>query len=327
MVRKSLRKVSARTALAPAAVLLVLLVGAAAYANRSVPYGDRVAVPGVSDARPVSAQAVAADGLELRIGPGLEAYDNRTGEHRWSYRREGATALSLVRSGGDAVVVWDDGLITAVRPADHVVRWHRAVPGLESWLRDGGTGDEGGGGPAATGGPSAPPGKDTAAVLERARTVLHPVDDPEPWLGVFTPSLAMGFRDRDGDLRWTTRPSPGCLYDPSRAARTDATLVVAWSCAGTDGSGRALAGQVVGYEIEGRRWAVEAGPQARPVRLDGRRIALSDGPVLGVRVIDTRRGNPVPACGAPWVALAAQVPTGGCPAPAGKSAGGRSGGR
>ncbi|WP_377268804.1 hypothetical protein [Peterkaempfera sp. SMS 1(5)a] len=330
MVRTLLRKPASRTALPPIAVLLVLLAGAAAYANRPVPFGDRVAVPGVSDARPVSSETLAADGLELRIGPGLEAYDSRTGAHRWSYRREGAVALGLVRSGGDAVVVWDDGLVTAVRPGDHRVRWHRAVPGLDSWLRHGGSAADtaepsaavGTGAPAATGRQ-----RGLATAQERARAVLHPVDGPEPWLAVLTPSLAMAFRERDGDIRWIIRPPADCFYDPARAARTDADLVVVRPCADGDGTGTARAGRAEGFGIDGRHWWLRVGPQARPARLDGQRITLADGPVLGVRVIDAGHGAPVPGCRSPWAALAAQLPAGHCPAPAGKSAGGRSGGR
>ncbi|MFF4650117.1 hypothetical protein [Streptomyces sp. NPDC001380] len=304
-----------RAALPPAAVLLVLLAGAAAHAHRPAPYGDRIAAPGAAGVLPAgsagasaggpgpdgpAAGRLAVDGLDLRIGPGLEAYDARTGRHLWSYRRRGAAALHAVRSGGDAVVVWDDGLLTAVRPAGHRVRWHRAVPGLAAWLR---------GGPGGSPGPGGTP-----AAVGRARTVLQPVDGPEPWLGVFTPALAMGFRDRDGDLRWILAPPRGCAFAPDRAARTDAAAVVARPCTGTGDGGRARTVEVAGYGIGGRLWRFTAGPQARPDRLDGRRVAVWDGPVLGVRVVDAVRGAPVPACGDPALRLAAEAPAERCPA-------------
>jgi hypothetical protein len=299
VLRKTLRNLTARPVLPVLAVLLVLIAGAAAHANRPVPYGDRVAVSQVSDA---SAGPSAADGLELRLGRGLEAYDPRSGAQRWSYHREGAAALHLVRSGADAVLLWDDGLITAVQPGYHTVRWHRAVPGLASWLHSD---------PADRAEERLSPAR---LAEQRARTALQPIEGPQPWIGVFIPALAMGFRERDGDLRWTSRPAAGCGYDPWRAARTATTLVVASSCAGAGSGGQALPGEVAGYELEGRRWSVPTGPQARPYRLDDLRVAVTDGPVIGTRVLGSRHGNLLPPCGGPGALFAAPDPGPVCPA-------------
>lgn len=79
--------------------MLVLAAGAAAHANKPVPFGDRVAGPGDAEATPVNSQSLSAADLDLKVGPGLEAFHRQSGEQAWSYRREGATALYLSMAG------------------------------------------------------------------------------------------------------------------------------------------------------------------------------------------------------------------------------------
>lgn len=286
-------------------MLLVLGAGAAAHANRPVPFGDRVAEPGGADASPVSAQSLDTGYLELKVGPGLEAYDRTTGQHSWSYRREGATALHLAMAGESAVVVWDDGLVTSVRPSDHEVRWHRAVPGLSDWLH--GEGESG----AATRTET----ERREIALQRAAAALQPVIEDEPWVAVVTPALTMGFRDRDGDLRFNSRPLAGCSYDPLRAVHTDNAVLVPRSCTGTNSSGHPLPGGITGFRLNAHGWQLNAGPAVVLQRVDAYRVAIDDGPIVGSRVFDTRQGAPETVCGGPAAPFAAVKPHSVCPTP------------
>ncbi|MFJ1703969.1 hypothetical protein [Kitasatospora sp. NPDC088346] len=300
-----LRSLSPRSALPAVAVLLVLGAGAAAHANRPVPFGDRVAEPGGADASPVGAQSLDTGGLELKVGPGLEAYDPSTGEHLWSYRREGATALHLAMAGENAVVVWDDGMITSVRPSDHSVRWHRAVPGLADWLR-------------ADAEPGAADRTETerrATAVKRAAAALQPASVAEAWVAIVTPSLTMGFRDRDGDLRFNSRPQAGCTFDPLRTVHTDDAVLAPRTCT-TDGLGRALPGGISVFELDGGQTAMlNAGPDVALRRVDGYRVAIDDGPIVGTHVFDTRRGAPETVCGATPAPFAAVPAKDSCPRP------------
>ncbi|MEW1911993.1 hypothetical protein AB0442_26720 [Kitasatospora sp. NPDC085895] len=300
---KPLRSLTRRSVLPALAALLVLGAGAAAHANRPVPFGDRVAEPGVADASPVGAQVLDAGALELKVGPGLEAYDRATGDHLWSYRREDATALHLAMAGESAVVVWDDGLVTSVRPSDHQVRWHRAVPGLADWLR-------------ADGEPGAADRTEEqkqATAVRRAAAALQTALEDEPWVAVVTPSLTMGFRDRDGDLRYNSRPPQGCSYDPLRAVHTDNAVLVPRTCVTGPNTGKLLPGGVNGFRLAGRGWQLNAGPEVVLKRLDAHRVTVEDGPILGTRVFDTRRGAPETVCTSPQLPFAAVSPQEGCP--------------
>ncbi|MFE0462962.1 hypothetical protein ACFW1A_27280 [Kitasatospora sp. NPDC058965] len=302
---KPLRTLTPRSALPAAAVLLVLGVGAAAHANRPVPFGDQVSAPGNAGASPVGAQAADPVTPDFRVGPGLEAYDPADGSLLWSYRRDGATALHVSVLAQSAVVVWDDGMITSVQITDHEVRWHRAVPGLADWLR--GTGE---------------PGDDRRTdaqrkqlQLERAASAVQAVTAPEPWVLAVTPGLTMGFRDRDGDLRFNSRPAGGCLYDPARAVATDSTVMLPRACTGTTSAGRALPGGITGFRLDGHGYVLNAGPKVQLKRLDGHRVRIDDGPLVGSTVFDTDLGAPETPCQNPAAPFAALHPQTGCPVP------------
>ncbi|MEU9129753.1 hypothetical protein AB0D08_16865 [Kitasatospora sp. NPDC048540] len=299
-----LRSLTPRSALPAVAVLLVLGAGAAAHANKPVPFGDRVAEPGGADASPAGAQSLDTGGMELKVGPGLEAYAPATGEHLWSYRREGATALHLAMAGESAVVVWDDGMVTSVRPSDHSVRWHRSVPGLADWLH-------------AEGEPGAADRSEAdrrATAVKRAAAALQPVSVAESWVAVVTPSLTMGFRDRDGDLRFNSRPPAGCTFDPLRSVHTDDAVLIPRGCT-NDGLGRALPGAISVFELDGGQTALlNAGPDVVLRRLDGHRVSVEDGPIVGSHVFDTRKGGPEAVCGGPAAPFAAVPAKDTCPA-------------
>ncbi|GAA2819197.1 hypothetical protein GCM10010441_49500 [Kitasatospora paracochleata] len=299
MSSNPLRSLSPRSVLPALAVLLVLGAGAAAHANRPVPFGDRVVDPGGADASPVGAQSLDAGALEFKVGPGLEAYDRGTGQHLWSYRREGATALHTAMVGENAVVVWDDGMVTSVHPSDHSVRWHRSVPGLADWLR-------------ADGEPGAADRTDTQkrdTALKRAAAALQPGIEEEPWVAVVTPSLTMGFRERDGDLRFNSRPATGCSYDPLRAVHTANAMLVPRTCTGTTGASHPLPGGISGFQLSGHGWQLNAGPDVQLRQIDAHRVSIEDGPIIGSRVFDTTEGSPETACGSPAEPFAAVSPT------------------
>ncbi len=304
MSRKPLRALTRRSVLPALAVLAVLGVGAAAHANRPVPFGDRLVKPGDVDsmeASPVGAQTRSAGSLELRVGPGLEAFDRQTGEHLWSYRREGATALHQAMAGESAVVIWDDGMVTSVRPSDHEVRWHRAVPGLADWLH----------GEDVKDGLERTEAEKQAGLVQRAAAALQTVGGDEAWVAVVTPALTMGFRDSDGDLRFNSRPLAGCSYDPLRAVHTGYAVLVPRSCTGTNGAGSPLPGGITGFRLSVRGFQLEAGPNVQLRRLDDQRVSIEDGPVLGARTYDTKLAVPESTCTVPFAAL---HPTPGCPA-------------
>ncbi|WP_145903652.1 hypothetical protein [Kitasatospora viridis] len=307
---KPFRTLTPRSALPAAAVLLVLAAGAAAHANRPVPFGDQVSAPGKAEASPVSAQSADPVTPDFKIGPGLEAYDPTSGALLWSYRRDGATALHLSLVGADsspdqsAIVVWDDGMVTSVRVSDHEVRWHRAVPGLSDWLH--GDGD---------------PGADQRTdaqrkeiELERAAAAVQTVSVPEPWVQVLTPGLTMGFRDRDGDLRFNARPPAGCLFDPLRAVGADTAVLLPRSCTST-GSGRPLPGSITGFKLDGHGYMLNSGNRVELIKLDGRRVRLDDGPLVGSRVLDSDTGVVEVPCDSPQAPFAAEQLAGACPAP------------
>ncbi|MFJ4187571.1 hypothetical protein [Kitasatospora sp. NPDC089509] len=298
------RVLTPRSILPALAVMLVLAAGAAAHANKPVPFGDRVAGPGDAEATPVNSQSVDSAGLDLKVvGPGLEAYHKQTGERAWTYRREGAEALYLAMAGDNAIVVWDDGLITSVRPGDHEVRWHRAVPGLADYLR-------------ADGEPGADKRTDAErkeTAKQRAAAALHTVQrDGSPWLAVVTPNLTMGLRDADGDLRYNDRPSNGCLYDPLRTVHTDYAVLIPRTC--TSG-GVPVSGGITGYRLDSNGWSMITGPAATVKVLDASRVEITDGPIVPVKVFDTKAAAPETACTGLDAPFAAVRPKEGCTDP------------
>ncbi|MFD4527226.1 hypothetical protein ACFWP7_25460 [Streptomyces sp. NPDC058470] len=136
----------------------------------------------------------------------VEAYDEATGRPRWSYAREGHRPLAVVPARGDAIALWDDGLVTDTAPGGNAVRWHRALPGAAPWL-----GTQGGSG------------------------VLRPLG--ARMLAVVTPQRITAYRIADGDLRWVLPARRGCEFVPTRAVRHGRALLIAQPCpddGGTD---------------------------------------------------------------------------------------------
>ncbi|MEU9044017.1 MULTISPECIES: hypothetical protein [unclassified Kitasatospora] len=301
MSRKPLRVLTPRSILPALAVMLVLAAGAAAHANKPVPFGDRVAGPGDAEATPVNSESLSAADLDLRVGPGLEAFHKQTGEQAWSYRREGAEALYLAMAGDNAIVVWDDGIVTSVRPGDHEVRWHRAVPGLADWLR----------GDGEPGADKRTDAQRKQLAKQRAAAALHPVQrNGSPWLALMTPNLTMGLRDADGDLRYNDKPANGCAFDPLRAVHTDYAVLIPRTC--TNSSGQAVSGAITGYRLDSNGWAMSTGPAATVKVLDASRVEITDGPVMPPKVFDTKAAAPETACGTLDVPFAAVRPQGNC---------------
>ncbi|WP_332113007.1 hypothetical protein, partial [Streptomyces sp. ActVer] len=184
-------------------LLLAALLLAAAHHARPVPYGDHF----VAHARVEPAHATPPR-LGTR-GATVEAYDGRTGELRWTYGREGRRPLAVLPARGDAITLWDDGLVTAT--SHGAVRWHRAaLPGAADWL-------------AAHGG---------AGVLRNLDRGM---------LAVVTPRRVTAYRVEDGDLRWVVPARRGCVLAPARAVRRGAVLLVAQPCPGRDWTAQLIA--------------------------------------------------------------------------------------
>ncbi|WP_330303621.1 MULTISPECIES: hypothetical protein [unclassified Streptomyces] len=195
------------------ALLLAAPLLAAAHQARTAPYGDRLT------AHTLHARVEHATRPSLRTaGATVEAYDAQTGRPRWTYTREGRRPLGVLPARGDAIALWDDGLVTAtVRGDGSAVRWHRALPGAAPWL-------------AAHGG---------AGVLR----ALGP-----RMLAVVTPQRVAAYRIADGDLRWLLPARPGCAFVPARAMRARAALLIAQPCAATD----SWTGEIIAVDDLGR---------------------------------------------------------------------------
>ncbi|MFC7263561.1 outer membrane protein assembly factor BamB family protein [Streptomyces lutosisoli] len=202
-------------ALLPATLALLLAAPllAAAHQARPAPYGDRLTV------HTLHARVEHGTRPPLRTaGATVEAYDAQTGRPRWTYTREGRRPLGVLPARGDAIALWDDGLVTAtVRGDGSAVRWHRALPGDAPWL-------------AAHGG---------AGVLR----ALGP-----RMLAVVTPQRIAAYRIADGDLRWLLPARRGCAFVPARAARARAALLIAQPCAATD----SWTGEIIAVDDLGR---------------------------------------------------------------------------
>ncbi|MFF7471277.1 hypothetical protein [Streptomyces sp. NPDC008092] len=167
------------------ALALLLAAGLLAVAHeiRPAPYGDHLT------SGPPAPTARARGGA-------VEAYDGRT--LRWRYARVGRRPLSVLPTRGQAITVWDDGLVTDTDGRS--VRWHRALPAATGWLR-------------ARGGAG----------------VLRPLG--RGILAVVTPSRITAYRTADGDLRWVLPARAGCAFRPERAVRHGHALLVAQPCA------------------------------------------------------------------------------------------------
>ncbi|MFF4258148.1 hypothetical protein ACFY1L_43890 [Streptomyces sp. NPDC001663] len=175
---------SAFRRLLPAALALLLAapVLAAAHQVRPAPYGDRLTVH-------ARGEHGTATGLRTHRAS-VEAYD-------WSYAREGRRPLAVLPARGEAIALWDDGVVTDTDGVS--VRWHRALPAAADWLpAQGGTG------------------------------VLRPLG--RGMLAVVTPPRITGYRIADGDLRWVLPAHQGCAFAPARAVRHAGVLLVAQPC-------------------------------------------------------------------------------------------------
>ncbi|WP_406351190.1 hypothetical protein [Streptomyces sp. NBC_00658] len=195
------------------ALLLAAPVLAAAHQARSTPFGDHITVHArvAHEARP-----------SLRTTrDAVEAYDAETGRPRWSYAREGRRPLAVVPARGEAIALWDDGLVTdTARDDGGTVRWHRALPGVSPWLAD-----HGGNG------------------------VLRPLG--ARMLAVVTPQRIAAYRIADGDLRWVLPARRGCEFAPARAVRLGTALLIAQPCPAGDAAG-SWTGEIIAVDDLGR---------------------------------------------------------------------------
>ncbi|WP_308048903.1 PQQ-binding-like beta-propeller repeat protein [Streptomyces sp. TRM72054] len=172
------------------ALLLTAALLAAAHQARPAPYGDRLTVHArVQHLTP-----------HLRIQrAAVEAYDRATGGVRWRYTREGRRPLTVLYARGEAITLWDDGLVTDTDTDGTSVRWHRALPAVADWLpAHGGTG------------------------------VLRPLS--RGILAVVTPRRIAAYRTSDGDLRWVLPARKGCVFRPEHALHRGRALLVAQPC-------------------------------------------------------------------------------------------------
>ncbi|MFD9328361.1 hypothetical protein [Streptomyces sp. NPDC060065] len=194
------------------ALLLAAPVLAAAHQARSTPFGDHITVHArvAHEARP-----------SLRTtSDAVEAYDAGTGRPRWSYAREGRRPLAVVPARGDAIALWDDGLVTDTARGDGAVRWHRGLPGASPWL-------------AAHGG----------------NGVLRPLG--ARMLAVVTPQRIAAYRIADGDLRWVLPAGRGCEFAPARAVRLGTALLIAQPCPAGEAPG-SWTGEIIAVDDLGR---------------------------------------------------------------------------
>ena len=171
-------------------LLLAVPLLAAAHEARRAPFGDRLGVhTRVADGHPVRARV---------HGAAVEARDPRTGALHWRHTRDGRRPLAVLPARGEAIALWDDGLVTDTD--GRAVRWHRALPAADGWLRaQGGTG------------------------------VLRPLG--RGMLAVVTPRRVTAYRLADGDLRWVLPARQGCAFAPERAVRHSGALLLAQPCA------------------------------------------------------------------------------------------------
>ncbi|MDO0915953.1 hypothetical protein QQM39_35535 [Streptomyces sp. DT2A-34] len=191
-----------RSRLLPTVLALLLAVPLLALAHhaRPTPYGDHLTVHAGhargDHAAPRHPTPPPPTALRTRAAT-LEAYAPRTGTTLWRYTREGRRPLTSLHARGEAITLWDDGMVTDTDGRS--VRWHRALPAAAEWLpAQGGTG------------------------------VLRPLG--RGILGVVTPRGVLAYRIADGDLRWVLPAREGCAFEPARAVHHDGALLVAQPC-------------------------------------------------------------------------------------------------
>ncbi|HLL36386.1 MAG TPA: hypothetical protein VK545_21450 [Streptomyces sp.] len=189
------------------AILLALPLLAVAHQARPAPYGDRLTV---------HARVEHGGALKPRIHrAAVEGRDPHTGALRWRHTRDGRRPLAVVPARGEAITLWDDGLVTDTD--GRRVRWHRALPAAADWLRArGGTG------------------------------VLRPLG--RGMLAVVTPRRVMAYRLADGDLRWVLPARQDCAFAPERAVRHSGALLLAQPC----GPSAAWTAQLIAVDDLGR---------------------------------------------------------------------------
>ncbi|MGW1593740.1 hypothetical protein [Streptomyces sp. NPDC002343] len=149
----------------------------------------------------------------------MTGYDTRTGVPRWRYSRAGHRPVVALPARGEAITLWDDGLLTATD--GRTVRWHRALPDAAEWL----------------------PAHGGAGVL---RPLGHGI------LAVVTPHRVTAYRTADGDLRWTLPARRGCAFRAEGAVRRGTALLLAQPCADTAWTGQLVALDDLGRIAPGR---------------------------------------------------------------------------
>lgn len=183
------------------ALLLAPPLLAIAHHARPAPYGDHLTVHAAAHARVGHATAPEqpqppATPLRRR-GAAIEAHHPVTGAPLWRYTREGRRPLTSLHARGDAITLWDDGMVTATDGRS--VRWHRTLPAAGEWL------------PALGG---------TGVLRYLGRGML----------AVVTPYRVAAYRIADGDLRWVLPAREGCAFEPARAVRHGKSLLLAQPC-------------------------------------------------------------------------------------------------
>lgn len=258
------------------AVLLVALVAAGfARTHRPAPFGDALTT---SRTHPTT------DPLSLRLGTAapaaVQAYDPTSGATAWSYRRPGRTPLRLVPLGdGLTVVVWDDGMLTAldsVPSAVPAVHWHRPLPVAPR--------------PATAAATTASAARLTARHLDDALR-LFTVPSARAFLAV-TPGLVVGYDDTEGTIRTDTLAPSGCRYQPAAAVAVGAVpYVVAVPLRCRD----PRHGTLDAFTPDGRRWQLRLPPAYTPVPLTRPDAAPALGvlgpPLLRPRPLDPATGR------------------------------------
>ncbi|MFF8732110.1 hypothetical protein ACF073_37430 [Streptomyces sp. NPDC015171] len=207
--------------------MALALLGAARHL-RPAPYGDRL-LPGGHGKRHADVWAARAQ------GGAVAGYDSRTGTLRWRYARAGHRPVSVLPARGEAIALWDDGLVTDTDGRS--VLWHRALPDAAEWLpAQGGSG------------------------------VLRPLG--RGILAVVTPRRVTAYRTADGDLRWVLPARKGCAFRPEGAVRRGTALLLAQPCTDSAWTGQLVALDDLGRIAPGRTPLGNDPSRPRPAHLD-----------------------------------------------------------